>query len=84
MAFLYPILGLIMGLIFIPLCCSSSANLINSQTLPQMIYVTIRYAFFLIIPSLTVGFLIAFLVIVPITLAIRYSRKKRQASEAIS
>ena len=70
-AFLYPILGLILELIYIPLCCPESANLLTSKALLVMISATLKAGLFPIIPSLTIGFLIAFIVIVPATLVVR-------------
>ncbi|HLO18358.1 MAG TPA: hypothetical protein VK206_26230 [Anaerolineales bacterium] len=66
-AFLYPILGLILELIYIP----ESANLLTSKAFLEMISATLKDALFLIIPSLTIGFLTAFIVVVPVTLLIR-------------
>jgi len=84
LAFLYPILDLIRGLILIRFCCTDSSNIINLHTLPEMLSSTFLYALRLIIPGLTIGFILAFFVTVPITLGIRFTRKKNHTPEVSS
>lgn len=75
-AFIYPILNFIRSLILITFCCPDSKSLPSSKTLLEMASITLKYALFLIFPSLTIGFLIAFVVTVPVTFLVRYIKKR--------
>lgn len=83
-AFLYPILGLIRGLILIPLCCPDSAALLDAEAVREMTSISVKYAIFLITPSLTAGFFIALFFTVPITFLTRYIKGKKEVSETTS
>jgi hypothetical protein len=81
LAFLYPLVGLIRGLILLPLCCPEIAALLEAQAVREMTSISVKYALFLIIPSLTVGFLIALFFTVPITFLARYAKKKKEVPD---
>ncbi len=68
---------LILPMVIMRRCCSESSGFVSPSLSEQISYL-LPYALFLSFLSLTISFLIAFAIVVPITFVIRYTKKKKE------
>jgi hypothetical protein len=73
---LYMGFGIIQEVLFIPRCCAQNFGFV-APALSEILSFSIPYTIWFVYLSFTVGFIIAFTLVVPITLLIRHRRKKK-------
>lgn len=73
--FLFMIGELVWTISVTPQCCPSYTGFVNSH-FSELASTSFSFALLLVVPSLTVGFLIAFFIILPITIFLRHIKKK--------
>jgi hypothetical protein len=85
-AYSFPTWRIIVFLPFLLLqnCACASSLVITPQIVGEMLLSSIQYGAILIYPGIGLGFIISYCIVLPVTLAVRFFRKKNEAHSDIS
>ena len=80
LSFLFPVVRFAWSQIVIPRGCGCDSSLIITPEIKtEMLLSDIQFGAFLIYPGIGLGFILAFFGVVPITLVVRYIKKRKMA-----